>query len=53
MSEDRVFRIKTERSSATTDTRTSHNISNIEIERDAIKVTVRLDPEHFKFPLQN
>jgi benzoate/toluate 1,2-dioxygenase beta subunit len=30
--EDRVFRIKTERSSATIpDTRTSHNISNIEI----------------------
>ena len=30
--EDRVFRIKTERSSATVpDTRTSHNISNIEI----------------------
>ncbi len=31
--EDRVFRIKTERSSATMpDTRTSHNISNVEIE---------------------
>ncbi|HWT37966.1 MAG TPA: aromatic-ring-hydroxylating dioxygenase subunit beta, partial [Paraburkholderia sp.] len=31
--EDRVFRIKTERSSATIpDTRTSHNISNIELE---------------------
>ena len=31
--EDRVFRIKTERSSATMpDTRTSHNISNIELE---------------------
>lgn len=30
--EDRIFRIKTERSSATTpDTRTSHNINNIEI----------------------
>ena len=30
--EDRVFRIKTERSSATIpDTRTSHNLSNIEI----------------------
>lgn len=30
--EDRVFRIKTERSSATMpDTRTSHNISNIEL----------------------
>jgi benzoate/toluate 1,2-dioxygenase beta subunit len=32
--EDRVFRIKTERSSATMpDTRTSHNIANVEIER--------------------
>lgn len=31
--EDRVFRIKTERSSATMpDTRTSHNISNVEVE---------------------
>ncbi|EIF34582.1 benzoate 1,2-dioxygenase, small subunit [Burkholderia sp. Ch1-1] len=31
--EDRVFRIKTERSSATIpDTRTSHNISNVELE---------------------
>ena len=43
--EDRVFRIKTERSSATMpDTRTSHNISNIEvIERDGEKVTVRFN----------
>jgi benzoate/toluate 1,2-dioxygenase beta subunit len=33
--EDRVFRIKTERSSATIpDTRTSHNISNVELESD-------------------
>jgi benzoate/toluate 1,2-dioxygenase subunit beta len=33
--EDRVFRIKTERSSATMpDTRTSHNISNVELERE-------------------
>ncbi|MFS2018843.1 benzoate 1,2-dioxygenase small subunit [Massilia sp. GER05] len=32
--EDRVFRIKTERSSATIpDTRTSHNIANVEIEK--------------------
>ncbi len=32
--EDRVFRIKTERSSATMpDTRTSHNINNVEIEK--------------------
>jgi benzoate/toluate 1,2-dioxygenase beta subunit len=31
--EDRVFRIKTERSSATMpDTRTSHNVSNVEVE---------------------
>ena len=43
--EDRVFRIKTERSSATMpDTRTSHNISNIEvIERDGDKLTVRFN----------
>ncbi|MBN3757084.1 benzoate 1,2-dioxygenase small subunit [Paraburkholderia sp. Tr-20389] len=32
--EDRVFRIKTERSSATIpDTRTSHNLSNVELEQ--------------------
>jgi benzoate/toluate 1,2-dioxygenase beta subunit len=32
--EDRVFRIKTERSSATIpDTRTSHNVANVELER--------------------
>lgn len=43
--EDRVFRIKTERSSATMpDTRTSHNISNVEvIEQDGDKVTVRFN----------
>ncbi|ENU80481.1 MULTISPECIES: benzoate 1,2-dioxygenase small subunit [unclassified Acinetobacter] len=43
--EDRVFRIKTERSSATMpDTRTSHNISNIEIvEQDGDLVTVRFN----------
>jgi benzoate/toluate 1,2-dioxygenase beta subunit len=43
--EDRVFRIKTERSSATMpDTRTSHNIANIEVvERDGDKVTVRFN----------
>ncbi len=43
--EDRVFRIKTERSSATIpDTRTSHNISNIEIEQvEGDKVTVRFN----------
>ena len=43
--EDRVFRIKTERSSATMpDTRTSHNISNIEIESvDGNNVTVRFN----------
>lgn len=43
--EDRVFRIKTERSSATMpDTRTSHNISNVEVESelDGI-VTVRFN----------
>jgi len=33
--EDRIFRIKTERSSATIpDTRTCHNISNVELESD-------------------
>ena len=43
--EDRVFRIKTERSSATMpDTRTSHNINNIEvIAQEADKVTVRFN----------
>ncbi len=43
--EDRVFRIKTERSSATMpDTRTSHNISNVEVvECDGSKVTVRFN----------
>lgn len=43
--EDRVFRIKTERSSATMpDTRTSHNISNVEVmEHDGDKVTVRFN----------
>ena len=43
--EDRVFRIKTERSSATMpDTRTSHNINNIEIlERHEDKVVVRFN----------
>ncbi|KZE25870.1 benzoate 1,2-dioxygenase beta subunit [Crenobacter luteus] len=41
--EDRVFRIKTERSSATMpDTRTSHNLSNLELEGvDGDRVTVR------------
>ncbi|CAG2157877.1 2-halobenzoate 1,2-dioxygenase small subunit [Cupriavidus yeoncheonensis] len=43
--EDRIFRIKTERSSATIpDTRTSHNLSNVEIiERDGDKLTVRFN----------
>jgi benzoate/toluate 1,2-dioxygenase subunit beta len=43
--EDRVFRIKTERSSATMpDTRTSHNISNVELEREADGIlTVRFN----------
>lgn len=43
--EDRVFRIKTERSSATMpDTRTCHNIANVEIvERDEDKLTVRFN----------
>jgi benzoate/toluate 1,2-dioxygenase beta subunit len=43
--EDRVFRIKTERSSATVpDTRTSHNLANIEIEqREGTLVTARFN----------
>lgn len=43
--EDRVFRIKTERSSATVpDTRTSHNIANIEVEKqEGTVVTVRFN----------
>lgn len=43
--EDRIFRIKTERSSATMpDTRTCHNIANVEIvERDGDKLTVRFN----------
>ncbi|MDO5638866.1 MAG: benzoate 1,2-dioxygenase small subunit [Neisseria sp.] len=43
--EDRVFRIKTDRSSATMpDTRTSHNLSNIELEaQDGDVVTVRFN----------
>jgi benzoate/toluate 1,2-dioxygenase beta subunit len=43
--EDRVFRIKTERSSATMpDTRTSHNIANVEIEKqEGSVVTVRFN----------
>jgi len=43
--EDRVFRIKTERSSATMpDTRTSHNIANVEVEKQGgTVVTVRFN----------
>ncbi|RJG02130.1 benzoate 1,2-dioxygenase small subunit [Noviherbaspirillum sedimenti] len=43
--EDRIFRIKTERSSATMpDTRTSHNIANIELEnREGDVCTVRFN----------
>lgn len=43
--EDRVFRIKTERSSATMpDTRTSHNVSNVEVvSREGETVTVRFN----------
>jgi len=43
--EDRIFRIKTERSSATMpDTRTCHNIANVEIvARDGDKLTVRFN----------
>lgn len=43
--EDRVFRIKTERSSATMpDTRTSHNIANVELEKQEGNIcTVRFN----------
>lgn len=43
--DDRIFRIKTERSSATLpDTRTCHNINNVEIEsRDGDVLTVRFN----------
>ena len=43
--EDRIFRIETERSSATMpDTRTSHNISNVELEgQEGDIVTVRFN----------
>ena len=43
--EDRVFRIKTERSSATMpDTRTSHNVTNVELEkREGDICTVRFN----------
>ena len=43
--EDRVFRIKTERSSATMpDTRTSHNIANVELEKqEGTLCTVRFN----------
>lgn len=43
--EDRIFRIKTERSSATMpDTRTCHNITNVEIERQEGEIiTVRFN----------
>jgi benzoate/toluate 1,2-dioxygenase beta subunit len=53
--EDRVFRIKTERSSATMpDTRTSHNISNIEIvEQDGDLVTVRFNWNTLSFRYKN
>lgn len=49
--EDRVFRIKTERSSATIpDTRTSHNLSNIEImERNGDVLTVRFNWHNLSF----
>ncbi|HRL34442.1 MAG: benzoate 1,2-dioxygenase small subunit [Neisseria sp.] len=49
--EDRVFRIETERSSATIpDTRTSHNISNVEIlAEEGAKLTVRFNWLTFSF----
>lgn len=53
--EDRIFRIKTERSSATMpDTRTSHNIANIEIiARDGDQVTVRFNWNTLSFRYKN
>ena len=53
--EDRVFRIKTERSSATMpDTRTSHNVTNVEvIERDGDKVKVRFNWNTLSFRYKN
>lgn len=53
--EDRVFRIKTERSSATMpDTRTAHNISNIEVEsRDGLQITVRFNWNTLSFRYKN
>lgn len=52
--EDRIFRIKTERSSATIpDTRTSHNLSNIEIvERSEDQCQVRFNWHTLSFRYQ-
>jgi benzoate/toluate 1,2-dioxygenase beta subunit len=52
--EDRIFRIKTERSSATIpDTRTSHNLSNIEIvERNEGQCQVRFNWHTLSFRYQ-
>ncbi|WP_095126444.1 benzoate 1,2-dioxygenase small subunit [Pseudomonas sp. Irchel s3a12] len=52
--EDRIFRIKTERSSATIpDTRTSHNLSNIEIvERSEGECQVRFNWHTLSFRYQ-
>jgi len=52
--EDRIFRIKTERSSATIpDTRTSHNLSNIEIvEQSADQCLVRFNWHTLSFRYQ-
>ena len=49
--EDRIFRIRTDRSSATIpDTRTSHNISNVEIlAEEGAKLTVRFNWLTFSF----
>ena len=49
--EDRIFRIKTERSAATLpDTRTNHNLTNIEVEScDAAQVTVRFNWQTLSF----
>ncbi len=54
--EDRVFRIRTERSSATSlpEPRTSHNISNVEIiEQDDGELQAAVQLVHAEFPLQD
>lgn len=53
--EDRIFRIKTERSSASTpETRTSHNINNVEIlEENETEVKIRFNWHTLSFRYKN